>query len=172
MESWFIVSLIGKDRPGIVAQLSAALCQNGANLGASSMARLGDYFSIMMMVEFSGDEKALKEMIEPVGKQLELRFQVDAVEGDYEHQVQPDVRISIYADDRKGIVEDVTTLLADAGLNILHLDSNLDQGEKPTYYLHIEGTVARGIDPLYDALEILSNDKNMTAQLIPISSMT
>lgn len=169
MNQWYMLSMVGEDRPGIVARLSAELCQNGCNLGASSMARLGDYFTIMVMVEFQGDEKAFTGMVEQVSGPLELRHHIDPVQGGHEHSVQPDVRISLYADDRPGVVGDITTALAEAGLNILHLDSNIGEGEKPTYYVHIEGTVSKGIDALYTALEHLSNDLKMTAQLIPIN---
>ncbi|NIQ02533.1 MAG: amino acid-binding ACT, partial [Nitrospinaceae bacterium] len=62
--------------------------------------------------------------------------------------------------------------LADAGLNILHLDSNIDEDKsshKKTFYLHIEGTVSRGLDPIYAALDLLTSEKKMDAQLIPIN---
>lgn len=172
MERWFMLSLVGKDRPGLVAQVSAALCKAGCNLGDSSMARLGSSFSIMVMVQWDGTLEQLQALVQPICKSLALAPNIEELEGGMEHHVEPDVRISIYAGDRKGIVEDVTTALADAGLNILHLDSNIDQGEdsaSKTYYLHIEGTVSDGLDPLYAALDRLTADKNMNAQLIPIN---
>ncbi len=169
MNQWYMLSMVGQDRPGIVARLSADLCQSGCNLGASSMARLGGYFTVMVMVEFSGEEAAFVEMINNISKPLELQHHIDPVFGGHEHSVQPDVRISLYADDRPGVVGDITTALAEAGLNIINLDSNIGEGEKPTYYVHIEGTVSKGLDALYTALDHLSNDLNMTAQLIPIN---
>ncbi len=165
-----MLSMIGHDRPGIVAQLSAELCQRGCNLGASSMARLGEYFTIMVMVEFSGERHDFETLVVTLSKQLELSGSSQPVAGGNEHHVPPDVRISLYADDRPGIVGDISTALAEAGLNILHLDSNFGEGgDKPTYYVHIEGTVSKGLDALYEALDHLSNEKNMTAQLVPIN---
>jgi len=169
MSQWYMLSMIGLDKPGIVAQLSAELCQKGCNLGASSMARLGDYFTIMVMVEFEGERKDFEILGVTLSQQLQLSGSAEPVAGSNEHYVSPDVRISLYADDRPGIVGDITTSLSEAGLNILNLDSNIGDGEKPTYYVHIEGTVSKGLDALYDALDHLSNDKNMTAQLVPIN---
>ena len=169
MNPWYMVSMFGEDRAGIVAQLSAALCRSGCNLGDSSMARLGNYFTIMMMVEYPGEAGAFEKVVRPVAGKLGLRFHIDPVEGGLEHHVPPDVRISLYADDRPGIIEDISTALAEAGLNILTLESNIGQGDKPTYYVHLEGTVSGGLDPIYAALDRLSNEKNMTAQLIPIN---
>ena len=170
MEHWYMLSLVGKDRPGLVAQVSAALCKAGCNLGDSSMARLGTNFSIMVMVQWDGAVEQLKEIVQPISQTLDLTPHINDLPGGMEHHVEPDVRISIYAKDRLGIVEDATTALAEAGLNILHLDSNTDQekGSK-TYYLHIEGTVSKGLDPLYTALDHLTSEKEMNAQLIPIN---
>ncbi len=172
MEHWYMLSLVGKDRPGLVAQVSAALCKAGCNLGDSSMARLGANFSIMVMVQWSESAERLQEIVQPICQTLALTPHIDELKGGMEHYVEPDVRISVYASDRRGIVEDVTTALAEAGLNILHLDSNTDQDQESkskTYYLHIEGTVSRGLDPLYAALDRLTSEKNMHGQLIPIN---
>ena len=172
MERWYMLSLVGKDRPGLVAQVSAALCKAGCNLGDSSMARLGANFTIMVMVQWDGSVEQLETLVQPISQSLSLTPHIDELAGGMEHHVEPDVRISVYAGDRLGIVEDVTTALADAGLNILHLDSNTDQdksSENKTYYLHIEGTVSRGLDPLYAALDRLTSEKKMNAQLIPIN---
>ena len=172
MEHWYMLSLVGKDRPGLVAEVSAALCKAGCNLGDSSMARLGTNFSIMVMVQWNGTIEQLKEIVQPISQNLALTPHIDELPGGIEHHVEPDVRISVYAQDRPGIVEDVTTTLAEAGLNILYLDSNTDTKEGipgKTYYLHIEGTVSEGLDPLYTAIDRLTSDKKMNAQLIPIN---
>ncbi len=174
MDQWYMLSLVGKDQPGLVAKLSAALCRHGCNLGDSSMARMGGNFTIMVMVQWDGEKSALETIVDPLASELGLTFHVDAVAGNMEHHVQPDIRISLYAEDRKGIVEEVTTLLAEAGLNILQLDSNVDEdpSKGKTYYLHIEGTLSKGIEPVEDALEILCEQKKMTIQLIPIHPST
>ena len=41
MENWYMLTLVGKDRPGIVAEVSQVLFEAGGNLGEASMARLG-----------------------------------------------------------------------------------------------------------------------------------
>ncbi len=166
-----MLTLVGKDQPGIVAKLSTALCRGGCNLGESSMARLGGNFTIMLMVQFDGTALELEEMVLPVANALGLHNHVDLVEGGQHYLIQPDVRISVYSSDRPGIMEEVTASLAGAGLNILNLDSNLGT-EKNTaiYYIHLEGVASDGLDPLFSALNVLSEEKNMQTQLIPIDT--
>lgn len=168
MENWYMLTMFGKDQMGVVARLSAALCKKGCNLGDSSMARLGGNFTIMLMVQFAGTAEELENAVKPIAGELNFKAHVDKVGGAMEHHVEPDVRINVYTSERKGIVEEVTSELGRAGLNILHLESNIGDRENcPTYFIHIEGLATQGIDPLYDALEVLSREKDMNTQLIP-----
>jgi len=172
VDNWYLLTLVGKDQPGIVARLSTALCQGGCNLGESSMARLGSTFTIMLMVQFGGTADELEKLVGPVAKSLGLHKHVDLVEGGQHLLIQPNVRISVYCSDRPGIMEEVTASLAGAGLNILNLDSNLGtEKDTTTYYIHLEGVASDGIDPLYQALDVLSKEKNMQTQLIPIDTL-
>ena len=167
---WYLLSLVGKDRPGIVARLSAGLCKNGCNLGDSSMARLGDNFVIMIAVQFGGSQEALSNIVSPLAGSMDLKQSLMEIE-EGTHDIEPDVRINIYSDERMGIIEDVTSMLTESGLNILSLESNLDNNQpNNTYSIHIEGTVSEGITPIYDVLDRLSDEKNIQSQLIPINS--
>ena len=167
---WYLLSLVGKDRPGIVARLSAGLCKNGCNLGDSSMARLGDNFVIMTAVQFEGSQEALSNIVSPLAGSMDLKQSLMEIE-EGTHDIEPDVRINIFSDDRIGIIEDVTIMLTESGLNILSLESNLGSNQpNNTYSIHIEGTVSEGITPLYEVLDRLSDEKNIQSQLIPINS--
>ena len=170
LKKWYLLSMVGKDKPGIVAKLSAKLCKNGCNLGDSSMARLGNNFVIMLAVQFDGSQEALNNIVTPIANTLDLNHHIIQIE-EGTHHIEPDVRINLFSEDRMGIVEDVTNLLSESGLNILSLESNLDAIQSNnTYSLHIEGTVSNGISPLYKALDRLSNEKKIQSQLIPINT--
>ena len=55
MKKWFMLILVGKDQPGIVAQITRALYEGECNLGEASMVRLGGNFTVMLMVQSAGD---------------------------------------------------------------------------------------------------------------------
>ena len=69
-----------------------------------------------------------------------------------------------------GIIEDTITPLSQATLNIRHLESNVGDDEFGTHYIHLEGTVSKGLDTLYKVLEQLEKEKGMKSQLIPINA--
>ena len=155
-QKWYMLTLVGKDRPGIVAHVTAALYEGGANLGETSMMRLGGNFTIMMMVQFSGNTHALHDLVGGVAESLDLHLHIDHIEGHlHDHRI-PDVRIAVYGADRAGIVAKVTGVLAEAGLDILELESDVAGTDaEPIYIMSIEGHAAAGVPALESALEII-----------------
>lgn len=153
MAHWYMLTLVGQDRPGIVARLTSALYAGGCNLGAASMLRLGGNFTIMVMVQHDGSIATLTDLVKPVAQALALYLHVDRIEARLHQNPEPDVRITVHGADRAGIVAQVTGALADAGLNILDLESDLAGSDaQPIYVLHIEGLTRDGVESLRAAL--------------------
>jgi glycine cleavage system transcriptional repressor len=172
MKKWFMLTLVGKDRPGIVARITRALYEGKANLGEASMVRLGGNFTVMLMVQFTGNEQALDDLIGPVSQSFDLRHHVDAIEGELLHHMEPDVRITVYGADRSGIVAEATGILTEKGFNILNLESDVGGTvEKPIYVMTIEGVAEQGIEVLEKALQKLAQEKGLETQLEPIDTM-
>lgn len=170
-QHWYMLTVVGKDRPGIVAHLSHALYEGGCNLGEASMMRLGGNFTIMLMVQYQGAAKALRELVEPVCDSLGLHLHIDRIEGGLHRHVEPDVRITVAGADRAGIVAQVTGALAEAGLNILNLESDVaGSEEQPLYIMHIEGQAREGIEALRSALALATRD-GIEASLSPIDTL-
>lgn len=171
MTHWYMLTLVGKDRPGIVAHLSAALYDGGCNLGEASMMRLGGNFSIMMMVQFDGNITALKHMVEPVADSMGLLLHLDRIEAKLHEHLEPDARITVYGADRAGIVAHITGALAEAGLHILDMETSVaGTEEKPIYIMQIEGHAAEGVEALQSALDAV-NEQGIEAQLETIDTM-
>jgi len=170
-EHWYMLTLVGRDRPGIVARVTSALFDGGCHLGETSMMRLGGNFTIMMMVRFTGTTHALEQLVAGEAESLGLRLHVDRVEAGLHKHVEPDVRITVYGADRAGIIAHVTTALAEAGLDILDLISDVGGTEQaPIYILHIEGRALAGIPALTSALDIVKGE-GVDVQIAPIELM-
>lgn len=153
MNKWFMLTVIGVDRPGIVARITAALFAGGANLGEASMMRLGGNFTVMLMVQYPGTAAALYDLLREAADRLELQIHIDEIEGRLHEHLVPDVRVTVHGADRAGLVAQVTGALAEAGLNILDLQSDVaGTADKPLYVMNIEGTAEQGIEKLRAAL--------------------
>lgn len=172
MKRWYMLTVVGQDRPGIVAHVTAALYEGGCNLGEASMMRLGGNFTIMLMVQHDGTLKSLQEILEPVIHSMDLHMHLDKIEGHLHEHVIPDVRISVFGADRAGIVAKVTNILAGAGLHILNLESDVGgTPEQPIYIMHIEGQAREGIEVLRAALAVAKEGDGIEARLYPIETM-
>lgn len=157
--NWFMLTLVGEDRPGIVAKVTAALFQAGCNLGEAAMARLGGNFSVMLMVQHAGTLDSLRAVIDPVAAELGLHAHADLIEGHLHRHLIPDVRVTVYGADRAGIVAQVTGALSAVGFNILDLQSDVGGSEtKPVYIMTMEGQARDGIDAIEQALAPLSRE--------------
>jgi len=173
MKNWFMLALVGRDRVGIVAQITDALYRGGCNLGEASMLRLGTNFTMMMMVNTQLHENALISLIQPTADQLDLHLHIDYIEGEVHPHPEPDVKIVVHGADRAGIVAQVTGELANAGLNILDLETGVGgSNEKPFYFMQIEGNATQGIDTLQSGLEKLKEtlQGNIDINLSPLET--
>jgi glycine cleavage system transcriptional repressor len=172
MSHWYMLTLVGEDRPGIVARVTAALFEGGCNLGEAAMVRLGGNFTIMLMVQFEGEERDLTDLLETVVDSLGLRMHLDLIEGHLHQHLLPDVCVRVFGADRSGIVAQVTGALAEAGLNILDLESDVGgTKEKPVYIMTIEGQANEGINALRSALEVVADEENIDVEISPIDTM-
>ena len=68
-----VISVLGKDRSGIVAAISAALAEKGANIDDISQTILDEIFSMTMLVRLNtkvADFNTVQEALAAVGEEL------------------------------------------------------------------------------------------------------
>ena len=157
--NWVMLTIIGRDSSGIVADISKALFESNCNLGETSMVRLGGNFTIMMMVQSEKSVDAIQQLISPVANQRGLNIHVDAIDANLHRHKEPDVILRVHGADRAGIIAQVTAAMADKGLNILDLMSDVGgTDEAPFYMMTINGQAEQGVEALEKVAEALSNE--------------
>ncbi|WP_306203869.1 glycine cleavage system protein R [Actinoplanes sp. RD1] len=115
------VTVIGPDRTGIVAEVSAALAGVGANLSDSTMTRLRGHFT-MTLICTGADAAAASAALSPLAGVLAT---VRAVEPSPAASGGEPYLLSVHGADRLGIVAAVTREVATAGGNITDLTTRL-----------------------------------------------
>jgi glycine cleavage system transcriptional repressor len=140
MANRWIVTALGKDRPGIVAGVTKVLYRLGCNLEDSAMTRLEDEFTIMLI--FSGSakhsEEKLRRAFEPLAKQLKLVVHLKPLTKAETRTPRKRGRsylISVYGSDKPGIVYHITDALAKAGVNINDVHTHRTTERGPSLYL-------------------------------------
>lgn len=62
MKDRAVVTVIGRDKVGIVAGVSNVLAQNNVNIEDISQTIMGDLFAMIMLVSFSADSSSIDEL--------------------------------------------------------------------------------------------------------------
>jgi glycine cleavage system transcriptional repressor len=120
------VSVIGVDRPGIIAAVTGALAQVGGNLEDSSMTILGGHFAMSLIVSLDADEHAVRAVLEPVTASLGLAAFVGKVTDQPGHtSLGSPYVVSVHGADRPGIVSRVMGVIASYGGNVSDLTTRL-----------------------------------------------
>jgi len=154
--NWYMLTLVGRDRPGIVAEVTRLLFEANCQLGEASMMRLGGNFTVMLMVQTEQKQNDLESLLQKKLAPLELKLHIDLIEGHLHEHIVPDICVSVHGADRPGIVAEVTRVLQQQNFHILDLESDVGGTEaKPIYIMHIEGKTQSEVASLDKELEPL-----------------
>lgn len=168
------VTAVGRDRPGIVAAITAALLEAGGNVDDSQMSILHGQFAVMLIasVPEGASLDSLEERLGEVGRELDLGgITISPVEG-LDRGPGPTHVLTVYGADRPGIVHDTATALASLAINITDLRTRrTGEPGSPLYTLMVEIVVPEGAGAeLERALEALRASKQLEARLAELDS--
>lgn len=136
---WIVTSL-GKDRPGIVAGVTEVLYKLGCNLEDSSMTRLEGEFAIMLIFSTSGrlTAEVLRRAFTTLERRLRLTVHLKPLtkpETGIPRKQGSVHLISVYGADRPGIVFKMAQAMARAGINITDVHTHRSAGKTQSLYL-------------------------------------
>jgi len=122
-----IINAVGQDRLGLVSEITGHVVDHGGSVGDSQAAKLGPYFSLMMLVDVptSNNLEALKQRLATMQHMNATVFQADQVQdfhAEAARLVTPQAGytgyFSLEGADHPGIVHKLTTAMASHGLSI------------------------------------------------------
>ncbi len=144
----YALSAIGRDRPGIVAEVTGTLLRHGVNMADSQMAILGGHFAMMIVLVTAAetDVEALRSDLDRSRKTLGLEAvslsEIDEAQARID---EPSHVITLYGSDHPGIVNAVTAALGERGVNVTDLDTHLVGEEtEPAYMMILEVSLPEG----------------------------
>jgi glycine cleavage system transcriptional repressor len=132
MTKKLLLTAFSKDRPGVVADLSCAIYENGYNLEESSMTNLAGEFAIILLVSApAGNVENAEEKLSSECRRLEREKGITAFVRaiDKEAAVQNEEKLTktIHVEglDQAGIVYKVSSFLASNDINISTLQTEV-----------------------------------------------
>ena len=164
------VTVIGTDRPGIVAGVTRALYEAGCNLEDVTSTILRGHFSMVMVVRGPDgvDAAQLEEALAPAARSLDLVVAARPVEETTATSDPSTHVVSVYGADHPGIVYRIADALAGLGANVTDLTSRLiGSPDEPVYALMLEIS-APSPDDVASALEELRGAIGVEVSIHPI----
>ncbi len=167
------VTVLGHDRPGIIAEVTAVLAELGLNLEDSTMTLLRGHFAFMLIC--AGDAgtpsaAAVESALAPITADGTLQVAVRPVRAEPEHA--PTGRaflLSVHGGDRPGIVSAMMREVAAAGGNVTDLSTRLS-GQLYVVLAEVElpeSSVDSAIAPLTDRLVHVAEGLGVGVSLRP-----
>jgi glycine cleavage system transcriptional repressor len=127
MGNRYIMTAFGKDRVGIVADVTRLLYENDCNLEDTTMSMLADEFTLSLL--FSSQQDDIEELLARECRRLEMEKEISAFVRPLQalqEKAQKGFKtctLHIEGLDQAGIVYKTSQFLADNKLNILQLNS-------------------------------------------------
>ena len=146
MKKYMILFSVGKNRPGIVDDISTLLFERGANIEDSRMAAMGGRFSIMMLFSCSLDQlEDIRAGLNDLGK-LGLETPLHEAEDPNAATAQPALPLKLegMSMDHSGIVQKLVHLLHQHNVNIQALNTRVTRpplSGAPLFDLNLEADV-------------------------------
>lgn len=162
------ITVVGHDRPGIIAETASALAGCGMNLEDSSMTLLRGHFAMTLICAGAAGADTVGDALAPLvarGLSVDVRLLPDEDDGS-----GPGGRaylITVHGADRLGIVARLAAVLAEAGGNVTDLTTRLT---KDLYVLLAEVDLPAGVDvdQVESRLRAVAAELGVEAALRPV----
>ncbi len=131
-----IITLFAKDRPGIVRALSDTVLANNGNWLESSMSRLcGQFTGIIHIAVNSGDKAQLVGALSALSNDG-IIVTVQNTDGLKTDDLEVNgLQILVEANDRPGIIKEITEALATENVNIDNIDTEVESASMAGYQI-------------------------------------
>ncbi|OQY17359.1 MAG: amino acid-binding protein [Desulfobacteraceae bacterium 4572_35.1] len=158
----FALTIIGRDRPGIVSSTAEIIYKLGCNIADSSNNILGGQFAMILILshpEINDAEQLAKEFSSLEEQGLSVFVRTLKPGGEKRPELSGEAcMISVYGSDKPGLVYKVAKVLSELNVNIVDLSTKLiGSAERPVYVIMCETVLPEelSVDKLKESMESL-----------------
>jgi glycine cleavage system transcriptional repressor len=167
-----VLTAVGDDRPGLVDEVTRYITERGGNLEDSRMVNLRGQFAMMMLV--AGSEAAMSRLQDGLGAlRRGSHVHAELRPADAAHVDRPPAmpfRLNTWAMDHPGLMQSVSHLLGEMGVNIESVASSLRPApytNTPLFEMELVISVpaATPVAELREAIAALCDEMNIDWRL-------
>ena len=146
------VTVIGHDRPGIIAETTGVLAHLGLNIEDSTMTLLRGHFAMMLLCAGERGSDEIEAALAGLARDGSLTVTVREVPAEPEHEaVGSTYVLTVHGGDRAGIVSTLVGEVARVGGNITDLTTRLS-GDLYVLIAEVDLPVGADVEELQGAL--------------------
>ena len=170
METSFIVTFIGDDRPGLVEQLARVIESNRGNWLESRLSQLGGKFAGLVLVSLPGEcagqlEAELKAM-----SASGLSVRVTPASSAPVASSGRNITLTVIGPDRLGIVREISRALAQRQVNVVEMDSHVSSAPMSAemlFHSRIDAEIPAqlDLDDLQESLDEIADTMTLEIEL-------
>ena len=166
MGKQLVISVMSKDRPGIIADISNVIYDLGGDLADLNQSVLGGYFTMLLIAEF--DEKITPEdlfagfshiksktKLEAIIKEMKVNLEVERT-----HLPRETFIITGQGENRKGLVKILGDFFCSHDINVLDLVTTRE-AQKYTMIFQVDLTHITSLDAFREELRILGEEEKL-----------
>ncbi|MBE9537945.1 MAG: glycine cleavage system protein R [Proteobacteria bacterium] len=170
MESSYIITFIGDDRPGLVEQLSTVIEENRGNWLESQLSQLGGKFAGLVLVSIPDGGAAQLESALKALSVSGLSVRVTPTGSGQTIRSARKITLTIIGPDRLGIVREISQALASHQVNVVEMDSQVTSAPMSAEMLFqaridAEIPLDTQLDDLSDMLDEIANHMTLDISL-------
>ena len=176
MESYLVITALGKDKPGIVDKLSETITNCSCNIVDSRMTILGGEFAVILMVSGKWNELTkLEDVLQAQRELLELTITCKRTEPDESPKNLMPYSVEVISIDHPGIVYELAHFFSSRNINIQELNTTRYSAAHtgtPMFAVHMTANIPADthVATLRDDFLDFCESQNMDATIEPLKS--
>ena len=170
MDTSYIITFIGDDRPGLVEQLSSVIENNSGNWHESRLSQLGGKFAGLILVSLPASSSDSLESELKALSATGLSVRVTPTTETNLAGGGRSITLTVLGPDRLGIVREISRALAERNINVVEMDSQVDSAAmsgESLFKARIDAHIPNDtdLDDLQDSLDEIANHMTLDIDL-------
>lgn len=163
MKKQIVISVMSRDRPGIVADIAGAIYELNGDLADLSQSVLSGFFSMIITAQFNRNMtvKEIKDKISLIESDTSLEVTVKEIDGKEINQLPSDPEniyvVTAQGENRTGLVASIGTFCRERNINILDYDTKLSN-KIYSMMLEIDLSNSESTESIHEELEIMAKE--------------
>lgn len=172
MRKQLVLTASGRDRSGVLEELTKLIVRHEGNVESSRFQRLGGDFALLMFV--TAPEQEIEKLREVLSELHFVKFDVQTrlseASEPQEDTASTECAVTVLGADHLGIIHEVTGYLAEQGINVETMNTEITAAPMSGTPLFSMSAIVRvpaklSMDDLREALDFIGNELSIDAQV-------